>query len=372
MENIVIISHHLGGIGGVQKFIALIAKQFSKDGHNVLVIGCAVPKGFVRNSEPLVNEAYETVLLYEEDIFTTSPHKLFMDAMLTKKSAKYIQKRINELSNPIIIVVNPLSYVFLKDVVFKKAKKVIGQIHTSTDFILYKKGIFRAYKFFVKKYYKKIDNVLMLTDTDAKQLAKKFQWTHVRHIDNPLPYSITSSECSKLNSNKVVMLGRLDENKQISHAISAFSKVVEKYNDWELLIYGEGEKRKELEKQIDDLKMGESIKLCGKTTNPTQVYVNATITLLTSQKEGVPMALLESMSYGVPVISYNCSPGVENLVTNKTGILVENGNIDKLEKAILCLIEDESLIKSKGKEGYRSVQKFSVRNISEKWYKLFE
>lgn len=371
MENIVIISHHLGGIGGVQKFIALIANQFAKDGHNVLVIGCATPKNTVINSETLKSELYETVLLYNEDIFTTAPHKLFIDAFITKKSAKYIQKRIDGLKNPIIIIANPLSYIFMKDVIVTKVQQIIGQIHTSTDFILNKKGIFRAYKFFVKKYYAKVDRVLMLTEKDAEELAKALNWMHVSYIDNPLPFNIKDNKCSTLTSKTAIMLGRLDENKQIDHAIYIFSEVAKKHADWKLLIYGEGGEKELLQKQINKLDMDSNIKLLGVTTSVESVYENATVTLLTSQKEGMPMVLLESMAYGVPVISYNCSPGVENLVSKNCGALIENGDKEAFIEAMFLFIENEEQIKVKGKGAYNHVQEFKTDRIAKRWYAIF-
>lgn len=372
MRNIVIISHHLGGIGGVQKFISLIATQFSKDGNNVLVIGCSVPKGFVVNKDSLQNDMYESVLMHHDDIFTTVPHKLFIDSFITKKSAKYIQKRIDSLTNPIIIVANPLSYIFLKNVKFTGNQKIIGQIHTSTDFILNKKGIFRAYKFFIKKYYKSIDKVLMLTEFDAKELSLAFKWKHIDYIANPLPYIVPKQECSELNSKKIVMLGRLDENKQIHHAIIAFANTGIKHSDWKLFIYGEGEKKADLESLIIKLEMEEHIKLCEVVTDVSSVYKNANITLLTSKKEGVPMVILESMSYGVPVISYDCSPGVRGLITKETGFLVENGNKKELTQVLLQCMENEEEIKLKGVISYESIQKFDVKKIVKKWYHLFE
>ncbi|MGL5042388.1 MAG: glycosyltransferase [Culicoidibacterales bacterium] len=363
-ENIIIISHHLGGIGGVQQFVRTISAQFLADGHRVTVVGMSTPKGVdysVNNNE---------VLLYNKDIFTTRPDLLFTDALVTKRSSKEVQKIIDQNSNPIVIITNPLVYLFFKDINTSKVKKVIAQMHSSADFLLQGRGLSKAYKFLVERYYMRPDLILMLTQEDAQVVGTYFKWEHVSYIYNPLPITKTKPKCSPLENKQVVFAGRLTEIKQIEQAISIFAAVSDQNPGWRFDIYGDGELKKKLEKQISALKMEQSIVLHGHYEGIQKVYETASLMMLTSRKEGLPMAVIEAMNYGIPVIAYNCSPGVEFLVKDK-GALVDLNNQKAFEVTLSNYMQNVLLRKKSGENSICFIKQFQASSIANIWYNYF-
>jgi len=100
-----------------------------------------------------------------------------------------------------------------------------------------------------------------------------------------------------------VSAGRLSPEKNHSRLIQAFSIVHEKYPSTRLVIAGEGPLRSQLELEIEELGLTESVKLVGHTKNPYALMRLADSFVLSSDYEGQPMVLLEALVLGLPVIT---------------------------------------------------------------------
>lgn len=97
--------------------------------------------------------------------------------------------------------------------------------------------------------------------------------------------------------------GRLSPEKNHSRLINAFSVVHERNPNTRLVIAGEGPLRSQLEQEIIDLGLTESVKLVGHTKNPYRLMNFADVFVLSSDYEGQPMVLLEALVLGIPVIT---------------------------------------------------------------------
>ena len=78
------------------------------------------------------------------------------------------------------------------------------------------------------------------------------------------------------------------------------------------------------------------------------------------------------MATGLPIVSFCCPCGPRDIITDgKDGILVENGNIEKLAESICFLIENEKVRKDMGLKGVVSAERFREEHIMQKWIELF-
>ena len=92
---------------------------------------------------------------------------------------------------------------------------------------------------------------------------------------------------------------------------------------------------------------------------------------MASETEGLPMVLLEAMSYGIPCIAYHTDSGTDDIIKdNKNGYIINNRNekeyINKIEK----VIKDDKLRIKLGKEAKSTAYDFSKEKITEKWLKI--
>mgnify|MGYP002511308689 FL=1 len=132
----------------------------------------------------------------------------------------------------------------------------------------------------------------------------------------------------------VVAVGRVDENKNHELLIRAFARIAEDFPGYRLLIYGEGEKRKELKALAKDLGLEERILLPGNEEQVEEVIYRARVFVLPSNTEGMPNTLIEAMLLGITVIATDCPCGgpAELIVHGENGLLTPVGDVEKMKE----------------------------------------
>ena len=143
--------------------------------------------------------------------------------------------------------------------------------------------------------------------------------------------------------NVILAIGRLNEDlKGFDQLLSAFALL--KNKDWRLVFAGGEQYRSNLTGLAKKLKIQERITYLGKVKNIDRVMAGAGLFVIPSRSEGFPNALVEAMAAWLPVISFDFIAGPRDIITHsKNGIIVENGNIEKLAKQIDKLIIDNNL-----------------------------
>lgn len=145
------------------------------------------------------------------------------------------------------------------------------------------------------------------------------------------------------------------------YLIDAMSIVCEKFPGLHLLFIGDGELRNELKEQVYSLNLEKQIHFLGIRKDVPGLLSASDYFVLPSLWEGLPMALLEAMASGLPVIATDVSGTREVVVNEKSGILVEPGNVSQLADAMILFLSDPDKAKTMGNFGYRRVvEHFSV------------
>ena len=223
-------------------------------------------------------------------------------------------------------------------------------------------------KFLRKFCYPKLNAVVALTSSDAKRYSF---CKNVKTIPNSL--SFIPKNHSDLCSKKILLIGRYTYPKNFENIIEAIALIKKKCSEWQIRIVGDGEDKEKLLTLITEKKLEEIIFLVPPTDNIEEEYLNSSIFVLCSSSEGLPMVLIEAKSCGLPVVSFDCPTGPADIVRNNIdGILVENGNIIALSKAVLKLIENPDLRKRFGQEAVKDIDRFSPARIFQMWESLFK
>ena len=159
---------------------------------------------------------------------------------------------------------------------------------------------------------------------------------------------------------KIVFVGRLIGKKGIAFLVDALSLMPTDMN-WELLIFGDGDDRALIEKQIADSGIGKNVKLMGNRplNQIAEAYQQADVFVLPSLRETSGNVLLEAMAYAVPIVAFDTSfcrllKEVDCGVFINTEQALDNIKEDYC-KAIVTLGQDKELAKQMGLNGYKYV-----------------
>ena len=162
---------------------------------------------------------------------------------------------------------------------------------------------------------------------------------------------------------KIVFVGRLIGKKGIAFLVDALSLMPDDM-DWELLIFGDGDDRALIEKQIADSGIGKNVKLMGNRplNQIAEAYQQADIFALPSLRETSGNVLLEAMAYAVPIVAFDTS-FCKKLNKVECGVFVNteqtlDGIKEDYCKAIVTLGRDKELAKQMGLNGYKYVNKY--------------
>ena len=214
----------------------------------------------------------------------------------------------------------------------------------------------------------KVDCIVALTEGDAKD------WRRVNRNVCVIPNIVhlnNSGSFSDLNSKIVIFAGRFSEQKDVWSILKIWKLVHERYPEWELHAYGEGEYKEDFVKTAEKADIG--IKVFPPTSEIFDRYLNSSMLILTSRYEPFGLVLPEAMSCGLPVIAFNCPYGPADIITNgKDGFLIEGRDINAFAERIMLLIENDVLRNNMGKAAIETSQRFHSKYIMHKWVNLFE
>jgi glycosyltransferase involved in cell wall biosynthesis len=228
--------------------------------------------------------------------------------------------------------------------------------------------------------FKKAKKVVVQTNESKIWMSKNFPANKVELIPNPIEYPIRIDKNKSVSPDDIILpekkiiLGsaRFHKNKQFDLLIRSFSKIHEKFPEWTLVILGDGEEKNNLVNLVSDLKIVNKVFFPGIVGNVPDWYKRADLFVLCSKMEGFPNVLLESMSYGLPCISFDCDTGPRDMIKQGlNGILVNpNENEIGITNAIIKLIIDKELRKKFSYESSLLRDKYSVKNIMKIWDKV--
>lgn len=225
-------------------------------------------------------------------------------------------------------------------------------------------------KLLMKLLYPKADGYIFQTEEAKRYFNKKIQDNAII-IPNPINETFKRESYADEREKIIVSVGKLEEQKNQMLLIKAFQEVEKKYDNYKLIIYGEGSLRAKFESEIEKIGLKGKILLPGISNNLKEELYKKKMFILSSDYEGMPNALMEAMALGLPVISTNCPcGGPEFLIKDEiNGILVPVNNKDKLVEAMLQLIENEKFSRKIGIEATKISEDLAPKKINEIWEK---
>lgn len=169
---------------------------------------------------------------------------------------------------------------------------------------------------------------------------------------------------------RIVTVGRLSlKQKRQDVLLDAFRIVHNKHPELKLVIYGDGEDKEKIQALVEEKELTDSVMLAGRTDQVEQDICSTRAFALTSDYEGIPNALIEAMTVGVPCVSTDCSPGGAALLIRdgENGFLVPRGDAAAIADRLLKVVEDPQIADHFAAEGPKIVQELSEDRIADLW-----
>ena len=154
----------------------------------------------------------------------------------------------------------------------------------------------------------------------------------------------------------VVMVASMGESKDQTTFLKAAAKVLEITDDIQFYLVGDGPKKSEYMNLVLTLELENNIYFTGEVSNAEQ-YLKASdlSVLMSTNAEGFPNVVLESLACGVPVIAIKDGGTKEVLKNNYNGYLINNGDYNSLAKKIILLRNNHGTLKSFSKNGMKTI-----------------
>lgn len=169
------------------------------------------------------------------------------------------------------------------------------------------------------------------------------------------------------NALRILYAGRLRTRKAVAVLVEAFARLQQQHPRARLIVAGDGEQRPAVLRQAAALGLREpNVRFLGAVPRPDMVrwYRRADIFCLPSIYEGFPLAILEAMAAGLPVVTTTASGMPEAVIDGDSGLLVEPEDVDALSGALSRLLGDDDLRRRMGEAAFERVQQhFAIDTI---------
>ena len=213
--------------------------------------------------------------------------------------------------------------------------------------------------------------VLVLTRTVQQYFPPSLQ-PKIVILPNPVEVA-PPGEVAQPARRQLVTMGRFNREKGFDLLLDAFARVAPKHPEWDLVIWGDGDIREELESQRAYLKLEDRVTFPGRTTAPHDRLREADLYVLSSRREAFPMALAEAMGCGLPAIAFDLPSGPGEMIRHgKDGLLVPSGDMPALAEALDSLMGDDDRRQAMAAHAPEILDRYGVDGVMRRWSELVE
>lgn len=213
---------------------------------------------------------------------------------------------------------------------------------------------------------KKYDVFVGLTQKDVGLWGNPKNMTFVHN-----PLSFRSNKKSSCSNKRIISVGSWTPAKGMDQLLEAFGPLAKDYRDWHIDLFGSGQDEQLLRSIIRNYEMEEQVTLHSPVKNIGDYLVDASIYTFPSRSDGFGLVITEAMECGLPTVAMDCPCGPCEIVTEQTGIVVPEQDIEAFRAALKKLMDSENLRKEMGLAAREVVKRFYPCNIMPQWLKIF-
>ena len=171
----------------------------------------------------------------------------------------------------------------------------------------------------------------------------------------------------------VVYVGRVDPEKKVGLGVDAFSKVLEKLPNAQLVVVGDGVDRLRIEQNVKKLGVEKSIRILGRVLQPDlyELYRVGDVFATASEIETQGIVLIEAAASGLPLIAVNAGAVSEVCITGKNGFLCEPKNVEQISDSIYNILSDKELQKKYSKASLEIAAEHDLEKTIDKFLNIY-
>jgi glycosyltransferase involved in cell wall biosynthesis len=194
-------------------------------------------------------------------------------------------------------------------------------------------------------------------------------------LPNPLTFKNAITPKGLIEKEKIILIvSRFDEQqKRISIALKIWQIISQNNPDeWKLIIVGDGPYGSYYKNYVNNNKI-KNVIFTGQKKNVIEYYLKASIFIMTSAWEGLPMSLLEAKQNGVVPIAFdNFSSIYEIISNNETGYIIENNDINLFAEKVAYLMMNDEARQHMALKSIETTERFQLVNIVDEWEELIK
>lgn len=214
---------------------------------------------------------------------------------------------------------------------------------------------------------KKFDSVVFLSNESQQQWNVK-QFEIIPNIN-----WIETTPRSSFHNKIALCVARNSYEKGLDRLLLAWKQIHKQQPDWKLRLITEKEGFYDINAMLASHAIEDSVKQIASVKDISQHYQESSLFLMTSYNEGMPMVLIEALSFGLPIVAFDCPIGPRSIIVQgETGYLIENGNSEEWVSKAISLMKDENLRHTMGEKAQLHSQKYQSQPIIEKWDQLLK
>jgi len=362
--------------GGVERVLTLKANYFAEHfGYDITII---LTEG---KGKPLFYPLSDKINVINLDINFEElwncgfVKKVFLYLRKQREYKRALTKELMRIRPDITVSLLRREINFINDI--KDGSRKVGELHVNRfNYRNFEANETNVIKSLFARYWmrdlvahlKRLDSLVVLTEEDKRS------WKKIENVQViPDPLSFAPQSVSPLTNKRVIAVGRYVYQKGFDLLLRSWAEVEKQCPDWELVVYGEGD-RSPYEQLRQDL--GIDINRChlnSKTKDIEREYVNSSLFVFSSRFEGFGMVLVEAMACGLPIVSFDCPCGPKDIVRDgEDGLLIESGNVSAFTQGMISLMGDADIRKDMSVAAQRNVQRFKIGRVAQQWQQLFD
>lgn len=353
---ILIIHRSFALVGGAERVIIDKANYLANAGYQVMLVS------YEQGQHSVPYELHASIVYEDLDcrFFTLSKYSPLMRIYHFLRLRSKFRQSLRDIvvSYRADIVVMASDWQTLIDIVLDASGNipVIAEFHNAYDYVVrnveisgsrLKQKLTKLYYWRTLKHLKRCARLVVLTDADADNWRRHF--SNVEVIPNPVTLYPEVIDDIPKDKGRIIFVGRFNHEKRIDRLVLAFSMIADKYPEWHVDIFGEGNEKQTILDQIASLKLENRIIIHNPTKAIYDEYKRSEMLVLCSEHEAYSLVLVEAMSCGIPCVSMDCPVGPRELILDGvTGCLARNGSVQDLAAKMEWLITHESERKEMG------------------------